>query len=232
MARKLMWAVLLVGVMLIAAPFAIGLPDKADGGQNMIDAFGPIMDQENVDTTATYYYDVFVPLGDVVPAMTQENIDKFNGYLAGFTALGVDAENMVPALAAAMQMPEEDVQAFMGDQFPAMTGMLQSLPDMQTDFTGLLGLMGNNVAIFEQVPAGLDHYEPLVTTMQAEVGNYDKVAALPNFRLFTWFFVIPGVLLVGLAAAGLLLDGSKAGRGGKGDDVMPDVTRDREPQPV
>ncbi len=206
MARKLMWAVLLVGVMLIAAPFAIGLPDKADGGQKMIDAFGPIMDQDNVDTTATYYYEVFVPLGDVVPAMTQENIDKFNGYLAGFTALGVDAQNMVPALAGAMQMPEADVQGFMGEQFPAMSQMLQGLPQMEADFSGLLGLMGNNVGIFEQVPAGLDHYEPLVTTMQAEQGNYDKVAALPNFRLFTWFFVIPGVVLVALAAAGLLLD--------------------------
>ncbi len=226
MARKMMWAVLLVGVMLIVAPFAIGLPDKADGGQQMIDAFGPIMEPDNVDTTATYYYDVFVPLGDVVPAMTQENIDKFNGYLAGFTALGVDAENMMPALAGAMQMPEEDVQAFMGQQFPAMSGMFQGLPQMETDFSGLLGLMGNNVGIFEQVPAGLDHYEPLVTTMVAEVENYDKVASLPDFRLFTWFFVIPGVLLVGLAAVGLLLDGRKE------PESQPQPMQEREPQLV
>jgi len=66
MARKLMWAVLLVGLILVAVSFAMGLPDKADGGQNMIDAFGPIMDQDNVDITATYFYEVFVPLGDVV----------------------------------------------------------------------------------------------------------------------------------------------------------------------
>ncbi len=226
MAHKMMWAVLLVGVMLIAAPFAIGLPDKADGGQQMIDAFGPIMDPDNVDTTAAYYYDVFVPLGDVVPAMTQENIDLFNGYLAGFTALGVDAENMVPALAGAMQMPEEDVQAFMGQEFPAMTGMLVGLPQMESDFSGLLGLMDNNVGIFEQVPAGLDHYEPLVTTMQAEVDNYDKVASLPNFGLFTWFFVIPGVLLVGIAAVGLVLDGRKE------SEPEMELTRERESQLV
>ncbi len=206
MIRKVLWAVLVVGAMLIVAPFAMGLPDKADGGQKMIDAFAPIMEETNVDTTATYYYDVFVPLGDVVPAMTQENIDKFNGYLAGFTALGVDAGNMVPALAQAMQMPESDVEAFMGQQFPAMTQMLQGLDQMQSDFSGLLGLMDSNVGIFERVPAGLDHYEPLVTTMQAERGNYDKVASLPDFRLFTWFFVIPGVVLVALAAAGLLAD--------------------------
>ncbi len=226
MAHKLMWAVLLVGVTMIAAPFAMGLPDKADGGQQMIDAFGPIMEPDNVDTTVTYYYDVFVPLGDVVPAMTQENIDKFNGYLAGFTALGVDAENMVPVLAGAMQMPEEDVQAFMGAQFPAMTGMLQGLPQMESDFAGLLGLMDSNVGIFEQVPAGLDHYEPLVTTMEAQVENYDKVASLPDFRLFTWFFVIPGVLLVGLATAGLLLDGRKEA------EPAAEPTQEREPQLV
>ena len=34
-----------------------------------------------------------------------------------------------------------------------------SRSSLQTDFTALLGLMGDNVVIFEQVPAGLDHYE-------------------------------------------------------------------------
>ena len=206
MIRKMMRGVLTIGVLLIAAPFAIGLPDKADGGQKMIDAFEPIMEENNVATTAEYYYSVFVPLGNVVPAMTQENIDRFNGYLAGFGALGVDAEKMVPALASAMKMPEQDVQALMGAQFPAMTQMLLGLPQMEQDFSGLLGLMGANVRIFEQVPAGLDHYEPLVTTMQAEQENYDKVASLPNFRLFTWFFVVPGLLLVGFALVGLFVE--------------------------
>ncbi len=205
MIRRLFWAVLAIGALMVAAPFALGLPDKADGGEKMIDAFGPIMDETNVETTADYYYNVFVPLGDVAPAMSQENIDRFNGYVAGFTALGVDAENMVPVLAGAMGMPEEDVQAFMGEQFPAMSQTLVALPVMQEDFDGLLGLMDSNVAIFEQVPAGLVHYEPLVTTMQAEQGNYDKVASLPDFRLFTWFFVVPGVLLVGLALTGLFM---------------------------
>jgi hypothetical protein len=204
--RQTMWGVLAIGVVLIAAPFAIGLPAKAHGGQKMIDAFEPIMEEGNVETTAEYYYSVLVPLGNVVPAMTQENIDRFNGYLAGFGALGIDAEKMVPALASAMNMPEQDVQAFMGAQFPAMTQTLQGLPQMGEDFTGLLRLMEANVGIFEQVPADLDHYEPLVTTMQAEQENYDKVASLPDFRLFTWFFVIPGLLLLALALVGLFVN--------------------------
>lgn len=205
MIRKILWAVLVVGVALIVAPLAMGLPDKADGGQQMIDGFAPIMTEQNVQTTADYYYDVFVPLGEVAPAMSQENIDQFNAYLAGFTAVGVDAENMVPALAQAMGMPEADVQAFMAAQFTGITTMLEQLPEMEAAFGGLLGLMQENVAIFEQVPAGLDHYEPLVTTMQEQRANYDKVASLPDFTLFTWFFVIPGVVLVGLAITGLFL---------------------------
>lgn len=214
MIRRVLWAVLAVGALLIAAPFAISLPDRADGGEKMIDAFAPIMEEDNVNTTASYYYDVFVPLGDVVPAMSQENIDKFNGYVAGFTALGVDAENMVPALSSAMGMSEEEVQGFMGAQFPAMSQTLQGLPEMQADFNGLVGLMDANVDVFERVPPGLAHYEPLVTTMQAERENYDKVAALPDFRLFTWFFVVPGVLLVGLAVAGLFADRRTSGSAG------------------
>lgn len=211
MIRKILWAVLVVGVALIVAPFAMGLPDKADGGQQMIDGFAPIMDEQNVQITADYYYDVFVPLGEIAPAMSQENIDQFNAYLAGFAAVGVDAENMVPALSQAMGMPEADVQAFMAAQFVGITTMIEQLPEMEAAFGGLLGLMQENVAIFEQVPAGLDHYEPLVTTMQEQQANYDKVASLPDFTLFTWFFVIPGVVLVGLAAAGLFLGREPSG---------------------
>jgi hypothetical protein len=220
MIRKMMWAVLVVGAALVVAPFAMGLPDKADGGQQMIDAFAPLMDEDNVQTTADYYNDVFVPLGAVVPAMTQENIDRFNAYLAGFDAVGVDAENMVPALSQAMSMPEEDVQAFMAAQFAGITGMLQAFPQMEQDFSELLGLMEANVAVFEQVPAGLEHYEPLVTTMQEQQVNYDKVSSLPDFTLFTWFFVVPGVLLIAFALIGLFV--------GREDERSTDtVTADR-----
>jgi hypothetical protein len=103
-------------------------------------------------------------------------------------------------------MSEEQVGEYMTTEFPAMTQMVQGLPQMQQDFEGLLGLMGNNVAIFEQVPAGLDHYQPLVTTMQEQQQNYEEIASLPDFRAFTWFFVVPGVLLVALAGFGLIAD--------------------------
>ncbi len=204
MARKVFWAVVVVGLVLIAAPFALGIPSKANAGQRMMDGFRPLMQQQNVDKTATYYNDVFVPLGQVVPAMSQANIDKFSTYVQGFTAMGVDAHNLIPALATAMNMTPEQVQGFMAAQFPTMSQILQNLPAMQKDFDGLVTLMGNNVGIFEQGPAGLAHYKPLVTTMQANVTNYNKADQLPPMGLFTWFFVVPGILLVGLGALGLL----------------------------
>jgi hypothetical protein len=44
----------------------------------------------------------------------------------------------------------------------------------------------------------------LMDTIHANAGNYRAVAALPSFRIFPWFFVIPGVLVALLALAGLL----------------------------
>ena len=39
--------------------------------------------------------------------------------------------------------------------------------------------------------------------MQAQVSNYQKVDSLPNFNLFTWFFIVPGILLVAIGGLGL-----------------------------
>jgi hypothetical protein len=161
------------------------------------------MQPDQVATTARYYNDVFVPLGQVTPLMSARNVARFQGYLKGFGGVQTDTAKLVPALAQAMHMTPAQVQAMMAAQFPAMTAMTKGLPAMQRDFNGLLGTMAANVAIFSQVPAGLAHYKPLVTTMQANVDNYDQVSSLPDFRLFTVFFVVPGVLLILLAGSGL-----------------------------
>lgn len=95
-----------------------------------------------------------------------------------------------------------------------MAQMLRALPQMQQDFTTLLDLVAANVVIFERVPAGLDHYEPLVTTMQEQRTNYESVASLPDFRAFTWMFVVPGALLVAVALFGLF--GGRRTRGETG----------------
>ena len=203
MNRKLLWAVLVIGLALVIAPFALGLPGKSAAGQRMLNGFQPIMQPQQVQVTADYYNNVFVPLGKVTPIMSTQNLAKFQAYMKGFGGMQIDTAKLVPLLAQALQMTPAQVQKLMATQLPAMTGMLQNLPAMQRDFGGLLGTMQQNVGIFSRVPAGLAHYQPLVQTMQANVNNYKQVNSLPDFRLFTVFFVVPGALLILLAGYGL-----------------------------
>jgi hypothetical protein len=49
----------------------------------------------------------------------------------------------------------------------------------------------------------------MLTTIHANVGNYQAVAALPSFKLFPWFFVIPGLLVALLALVALRAPGSR-----------------------
>jgi hypothetical protein len=203
MNRKLLWAVFVIGVALVVTPFALSLPTKSAAGQRMLNGFQPIMQPGQVQKTADYYNNVFVPLGKVTPMMSVENMKKFQAYMQGFGGMPNDAAKLVPMLAQALHMTPAQVQTLMATQLPAMSAMLQNLPAMQRDFGGLLGTMQQNVGIFSQVPAGLAHYRPLVTTMQANVDSYRQVNSLPDFRLFTVFFVLPGVLLVAIAGYGL-----------------------------
>jgi hypothetical protein len=206
MNRKILWAVLVVGLALVIAPLALSLPSKTAAGQRMLNGFQPIMQPAQVQQTANYYNSTFVPLGKITPMMSAKNLAKFQRYLTGFTGVQTDAAKLVPLLAQSLHMTPAQVQALMSKQMPAMSAMLLGLGPMQRDFGGLLGTMLGNVDIFSQVPAGLAHYKPLVTTMQANVDNFKQVNSLPDFRLFTWFFVVPGLLLLLLAGYGLFGD--------------------------
>ena len=203
MNRKLLWAVFAIGLVLAIAPFALQLPTKASAGEDMMNGFQPIMQPDQVATTARYYNDVFVPLGQITPMMSAKNLAKFQGYMKGFDGMQTDAAKLVPMLAQALHMTPAQVQQMMARDLPSMAAMLQAMPQMQRDFGGLLTTMQQNEDVFAQVPAGLAHYEPLVTTMQANVDNYREINSLPSFPLFTWFFLIPGVLLMLIAGYGL-----------------------------
>jgi hypothetical protein len=203
MTRKVLWAVLVIGVVLVVAPVAMGLPSKTAAGQRMLNGFQPIMQPNQVATTAHYYNDVFTPLGRVTPMLSAKNLVKFNAYLNAFGGVQTDAAKLVPLLAQAMHMTPAQVQLLMSERMPAMAAMLQNLQPMRRDFGGMIGTMNDNVEIFAAVPAGLAHYKPLVTTMQANVDNFQQVNSLPDFRLFTAFFVVPGMLLILLAGYGL-----------------------------
>ena len=69
MNHKVLWGVLAIGLVLVIAPVALSLPSKASAGERMMNGFQPIMQPDQVATTARYYNDVFVPLGTVTPMM-------------------------------------------------------------------------------------------------------------------------------------------------------------------
>jgi hypothetical protein len=174
MARKLLWPVLVIGLAMVVLPFAISLPSKASAGQSMLDNFHSMMQPTSVNTTVTYFKGTFLPLG---PAST------------GTVAAAKEEPAMLAALARQLHMTPAQVQAFLSTQFPAMGRMLTSMPAL--------------TPLFKQVPPGLGWYQPLITTMQNNTDNYAQVDSLPNFRLFTWFFVVPGALLMLISAWGL-----------------------------
>jgi hypothetical protein len=167
MKRVMLWSLLVIGVGLIVVPVATGMFDKTSKGETMVNTFRPIMQAASVDKT-TYYYDkVFTPLGPFSKMMP---------------AVASDAQKLVPALAQALHMTPAQVQQMLKTQFPSMAALLQSLPQA--------------VKIFNQVPPGLAHYKPLVTTMNANVDNYAAVDSMPDMGLFAWFFIVPGLLIV------------------------------------
>jgi hypothetical protein len=183
------------------------MPTRAAAGERMMSDFQPIMQADQVQKTADYYNNVFVPLDTVfTPIVTQATVDKFNAYLTGFSGMQTEGKKLVPALAQALGVSQAQAAAFMTQQFPAMAATLKGLPAMQKDFQSLMGAMAANTGVFSQVPAGIAHYEPLVTTMQGNVDDYASASALPSFYLLPWFFIVPGLLLIGLAGWGLWAD--------------------------
>lgn len=176
--RQLRWAwwpVLAIGLALIVAPLAVAMPSRASAGQKMLDGFRPLMQPAAVQKTVDYYNQTFTALGPVA---------------TGGIAASAEIPQLFAGLATSLHMTQPQLAQFLTANFPAMAQMLQQFPQL--------------VPIFKNVSPGLAWYRPLVTTMQAQMGNYAKVDDLPNFNLFTWFFVTPGILLVFLSGFGLV----------------------------
>jgi hypothetical protein len=171
--RAYFWPILVIGVILIVAPFAISLPSKASAGQTMLNNFHPIMQPANVQETVKF----FGAFQDLRPVAT------------GGIAAASEIPQLVSGLSKALHMSPAQVEQFLGTQYPAFGGLLSSFPTL--------------VPVFQNVGPGLNDFKPLVATMQNNVHNYAQVDSLPNFNLFTWFFEVPGVLLLIFSLLGL-----------------------------
>jgi hypothetical protein len=184
--RVFYWPILVVGVLMIVLPFAISLPSKASAGQSMLDNFHPIMQPASVKNTVSLYENTFLKLKPVAEG--------------GIAAAGEETA-LLKGLATGLHLSPTQLEQYLGGQYPAFAQLLASFPQL--------------VPVFNQVGPGLADYKPLVDTMQANVSNYQQVDSLPNFNLFTWFFEVPGILILIFALLGLGLgrprQGSPAG---------------------
>ncbi len=124
-----------------------------------------------------------VMIDEFEPYMTQAEIDGFRAYLAEIDAADVEANaELRAALIDSGAMPSEEYDTKLG----GVATLHETWPDIEADMNDLLD------------------------RMEANLDNYQAVAALPPFPLFPWFFVIPGVLIA--AASGWALWARRSGR--------------------
>ena len=122
------FGVLAVGVIVLVVLFANSLFTVGPAFEELTDSFRPIMTD---DAIATAQADV-AGLGAVS--------EEFNTQLA-------------PALAAQLQMSPEDLNVFMGTNFPAVAAGVQALPEIVPQFTGVVGLLAEQQSNFESADA-------------------------------------------------------------------------------
>ena len=142
------WAIVaaVLGAVLVISTFALNLPQKA------ADA-----DQLNENLTPIY---------------TQELIDGANGSLAVVGAMGEEMQTrMLPDLAAQLGMSPDELNQFLGANFPATAAAMQSMPESLPRFEAFVGVFAVN----------LDNYETI-----------QPVASTP----IIWVMVIGGLLIL------------------------------------
>ncbi len=141
------WAILVLalGLILVISTVVLSLPQKAADADEL---------NENL-----------------TPIYTQELIDGANASLAVIGAMGEQMQTeMLPDLAAQLGMTPDELNAFMGQNFPATAAAMQSMPESLPRFNAFVG-------VFE---ANLDNYETI-----------QPVAFTP----IIWTFLLGGVLI-------------------------------------
>ncbi len=127
---------------------------------------------------------------------TTQNVQKIQGYF-GNMAVGQGAIRLevVPALEHTGLTPAE-----IATQFPALTTLDANWVHILNDMTPMIGVMSDSVA------------------------GYQAVASLPPFPLFPWFFVIPGLLVAGLAVVAWVAPRTRHGRAPGAEHVLARAT--------
>ena len=142
------WAIVaaVVGAVLLITTFALNLPQKAADADEL---------NENL-----------------TPIYTQELIDGAEGSLAVVGAMGQEMQTkMLPDLAASLGMSPDELNAFMGENFPATAAAMQSMPE------------------------SLPRFEAFVATFAMNLDNYETIQPV-SFTPIIWMMVIGGILIL------------------------------------
>jgi hypothetical protein len=67
----------------------------------------------------------------------------------------------------------------------------------------------------------LNDMTPMIAAMSDNIDNYQAISSLPSFRLFPWFFLLPGVIVIVIALAGNTRRGSGAADRGRSNVLNP-----------
>jgi hypothetical protein len=105
--------------------------------------------------------------------MTDEIVEKFQGYMAEIDAAEAELRTELPTLL-------DERGGVTADDFASITRFDDAWPGIEADMS-----------------------DDLLVRMDQMVPNFEAVDALPPFPLFPWFFVGPGVLVAAVAAIGL-----------------------------
>ncbi len=171
--RALPITAVVVGAALVVVPFALSLPDKASAADQL---------NENLQ-----------------PIYTAELVEGANQGLATVGAMGTQMqEEMVPALGQQLGMDEAALQAFFGENLPAMGAGLEAMPQAIQRFTDV-------VAAFE-----------------AHLEDFDTIKSV-SFTPIVWT-MIGGGLVALLAGAWALLASRRAAGAAAGTSVPPKET--------
>jgi len=124
-------AAIVVGLLLLLAPIALSLPAKA------ADA-----DQLNAN---------------LKPVYTQTLVTNATGALATIGAMGNEMQTkMLPALAIQLKMTPQQLQTFLGSNFPATAQALETMPASMERFNGLVKVFDKNLGNYNTLkPVGL-----------------------------------------------------------------------------
>jgi len=144
---------IVLGALLLIVTFALNLPQKASDADQL---------NENLQ-----------------PIYTQELIDGATTALNTVAAMGDEMQNaMLPALAQQLGMDQDQLNAFLGENFPATAAAMQNMP------------------------ASLERFDGFVATFSTNLDNYETIQPV-SFSPIIWMMVVGGAII--LIAGGVVL---------------------------